>query len=218
MRADDAAYKKRIHLISREALEDECFRQKQDADHNRILYEESQKSLTEASKDYRKVVEERDDLKSECLRLQMTIQHMENSQTLGNRDRFGSKGESLDGLISSPENPENPTDEDSSGEEQADSGKPSGGIRSRALALANPDNNKKKGGRNKKGPSLQDLLKRLPYVVDYELDPAALDKVYGEFGWVIAYWHSHYKVEERRVVRYVRIIKTAVLSIKHGAE
>lgn len=215
MRADDAAYKNQIHLISREALEEECFRQKQDADHNRILYEESRKSLTEASKDYRKVVEERNAFKSECLRLKDTIRHMEDNQALDNRDRFGSKAESLDGLVSSPEDPENPTDEDSSGEEQADPGSPSGGIRSRALSMANPDDREKRV-RNKKGPSLSELLEKLPHVVDYELDPAALDKEYGEYGWTIAYWHSHYKVEERRVVRYVRIIKTAVLSIGHG--
>lgn len=216
MRADDIEYKNRIHAIPREALEDECFRQKQDADHNRILYEESQKSLTATSKDYRKVVGERDELKSECLRLKMTIQHMENNQALSSRDRFGSRDENLDSLLSSSGDVKNPTDEDSSEEnEQEESGSPSGGIRGRAMALVNPGENKRNRN-SRKRPSLQELLKKLPHVVDYELDPEALNKEYGEFGWVIAYWHEHYKVEERRVVRYVRVIKTAVLSINHG--
>lgn len=216
MKADDIAYRNNIHALSREELEEECFRQKQEADHNRILYQESQKSLTATSKDYMKTATERDELKTENIKLHLIIQKMEANQTLGQRDRFGSKGESLEDLLSSSqEDPENPVDEDAADDdgEESESGKSNGNVRNRALSLANPDG--KKHGTGKKG-GLEEMLKRLPQMVEYEFDPAALDKEFGEFGWVIAYWHSHYKVETRRSVRYVRVIKTAVLSICHG--
>ena len=77
MRADEAVYKEWLHTLSREALEEECFGRKQDADRNRILFEESQKSLTATSKDYKKTADELKALRDECRKLNETIRHME---------------------------------------------------------------------------------------------------------------------------------------------
>ncbi len=214
MRADEIAYKEWLHTLSREALEEECFGRKQDADHNRILFEESQKSLTATSKDYKKTADELKNLKDECRKLNETIQHMEAEQTLGRRDRFGSRGEGLDDLlVSSPDDLKDPTDEDAVDEQ---SGEGSGSSRGARTIILHFTRTNTKGGGTKEKVSLSDMLRNMQRVVEYDIDPDTLNKEYGEFGWKIAFWHEHYKVECRRSVRYVRVIKTAVLSIEHG--
>lgn len=214
MRADEAVYKEWLHTLSREALEEECFGRKQDADHNRILLEESQKSLTATSKDYKKTADELKALRDECRKLNETIRHMEAEQTLGRRDRFGCRGECLNDLLaSSPGDLKDPTDEEAGDEPEGEEPCLEHSVRSRALHLVRSATGR---GRQKEKPSLSDMLRKLPHVVEYDIDPEALNEQYGEFRWAIAFWHEHCRVETRRAVRYVRVIKTAVLSVDHG--
>lgn len=214
MRADEAVYKECLHTLSREALEEECFGRKQDADRNRILFEESQKSLTAISKDYKKTADELKALRDECRKLNETIRHMEAEQTLGRRDRFGCRGECLNDLLaSSPGDLKDPTDEEAGDEPEGEEPFLEHNVCSRALHLVRSAT----GWRGQKEkPSLSDMLRKLPHVVEYDIDPEALNEQYGEFRWAIAFWHEHCRVETRRTVRYVRVIKTAVLSVDHG--
>ena len=160
MRADEAVYKEWLHTLSREALEEECFGRKQDADHNRILLEESQKSLTATSKDYKKTADELKALRDECRKLNETIRHMEAEQTLGRRDRFGCRGECLNDLLaSSPGDLKDPTDEEAGDEPEGEEPCLEHSVRSRALHLVRSATGR---GRQKEKPSLSDMLRKLP--------------------------------------------------------
>lgn len=217
MLADELAYNKWIRTLTTDSLLNECMAQKRRADHNGLLYGEARKSLTATAKDFQKAVTERDTYKAECIRLQQALDHMQAEYTLGSRDRFGSRAEGLDNLLGAyPDEIQNPIDEDAReimGEPGELSPGSASGVRGRVLHLADPET--ARHGSRKKG-DLKKALDSLPKIIEYEIDPEALNREYGEYGWSIAHWHEHCKVETRRTVTYLHVIKTPVLSIGLG--
>lgn len=72
---------------------------------------------------------------------------------------------------------------------------------------------KPRGSSGKKNGKRKEDLSKLPSRTEFQLDVEALNAMYGEWNWRIAFWESHKMLENIPCTKYVRVVYTPIISV-----
>lgn len=180
--------------------------------------EENQRICTEMHIQYSKLTEENRALREETCSLKDLLRKEVEKNTLKTRTTYGRSTEKLLSLINSAANkPEDFEDEDQEEDSEKDNrivAFPGNRDKEKNGNAGNRKKAAKNTGRNRipRKSGLKKSIENLPREILYLLDIPALNAVYGEGNWRIAFWREHISVEKIPVSYYARYVLTPVIS------
>jgi hypothetical protein len=212
MRADKDGFINLISGYDREQLIALAVSLYDEASQLRLIHSENSRINTEVHIQFSALKEKADALSIENQELKVLLAKEIDKNTLKNKSTFGRSTEKFLPLIDAADNR---TDEP---EDESDIVDASTTTEKSARLIDFPgkkqeDNKGKIGIKKTKKKGLVTSAKNLPKELVYDIDPSELDRLYGQNGWRIAYWHPHRTVEVIPLKYYVREVYTPVISV-----
>lgn len=180
---------------------------------------ETQRMMTGFAVEYRKLEQERDELKAENAELKRILTLAVEKEQLANLERFGCSSETLAGILKGRQGQEeadeatepaiddspDSSDSASSGEEQSSeeqTGASSARRRTSEKSKQSAERKKKEKGKKEAD------LSRLRHETRFAIDTRKLDREYGEGNWHVAFWKKTTRVEHAHTNVYAVDIYT----------